>query len=434
MWGLLGSMVLGTAAWAGPAQDVKQLLDQGKFAEAYQQGRGQSQALGEPEFDFFFAIACLETGNATEGVLALERYQMLFPDNRNARFHLARGYYLIGEDARAREEFDALLPKANSDEISVFNRYLDAIRARESRYLPTASAYLEGGIGFDSNANAGAASSTINLPGLPTATLGNSALRKPSWYSHLAVGAQGTLPLAPGLALFGGFNGDGKYHFHDDARPFDQQNGHAQAGLSWLDGRRLWRGYAQVGGTWIDKSVYQNNYGVAGDLQWQLGELDNVMLGLRRSWLDYENNNAPRNSQLTTVNFGWNRLLPGEWRPSLQLGGWVGEEANKQNRDDLGRDLYGARLALAVTPAAKWGFSGGVSYQRSRYQAAYDPTLGINLNRRDDYWAADAGVAYYLDRNLSIRGELNYSKQQSNIELYSYDRSLAAVKVRYEFK
>jgi len=47
-------------------------------------------------------------GHYGEGVLALERYLLNRPDNVSARLQLGRGYYLLGDDAQAHTELEAL--------------------------------------------------------------------------------------------------------------------------------------------------------------------------------------------------------------------------------------------------------------------------------------------------------------------------------------
>ena len=106
IFALLAFACVALNAAAAPADDIKSLLEQGKPAEAYALGRNTPEALGDPAFDFYFGIAATDSGHAGEGVLALERYMLNFPDNANARLELARAYFTLGEDARAREEFE----------------------------------------------------------------------------------------------------------------------------------------------------------------------------------------------------------------------------------------------------------------------------------------------------------------------------------------
>ena len=128
-----------------PADDVKALLGLGKDREAYEIGKAAPEALGTPLFDFYFGVAALNAGVPGEGVLALERYLLQFPDNRSAKFQLARGYFILGEDHLAREEFSNLALASTATELDTITQFLDAIRARESRYKRTASAFAEVG-------------------------------------------------------------------------------------------------------------------------------------------------------------------------------------------------------------------------------------------------------------------------------------------------
>jgi hypothetical protein len=87
------------------------------------------------------------------------------------------------------------------------------------------------------------------------------------------------------------------------------------------------------------------------------------------------------------------------------------------------------RVSLSGSPAPKWGASTGAFYQLSDYKDP-DPQLGVT--RRDSYYGLDLAVSYTLRRNLSLRAEFLLSRNDSNIELFQYDRNLIALKLRYE--
>lgn len=207
-------------ALASPAAEVRRLVEAGRAAEAYALGREHPQEFGNPEFDFFFGIAAIDSGHAGEGVLALERYIVQFPENDRARLELARGYFVLGELARAREEFEAVAAKGPPAAVMAnIERFLDAIRAQESRYRPSASAYLEVGAGFDSNVNSGVGTPTLNVPLFGDVQLAQAGVRSGDRFLHLAAGGQITRPVAPGVTLFGGASYEGKLH----ATAFDRQ-------------------------------------------------------------------------------------------------------------------------------------------------------------------------------------------------------------------
>src|SRR3954462_12600836 len=131
---------------AAPADEVKALLDQNKAAEAYALGKRNPDQLGNPDFDFYYGVAAVDAGHAGEGVLALERYVANFPDNQAARLELARAYFVLGDNTRAREEFDVVQKNNPPPNVQAnIQRFMDAIRARESAYQTTGGFYAEMG-------------------------------------------------------------------------------------------------------------------------------------------------------------------------------------------------------------------------------------------------------------------------------------------------
>ena len=52
------------ALLAAPSDDIKALLEQGKAAAAYAEGKKYPEQLGDPAFDFFFGIAAIDAGHA----------------------------------------------------------------------------------------------------------------------------------------------------------------------------------------------------------------------------------------------------------------------------------------------------------------------------------------------------------------------------------
>jgi hypothetical protein len=423
---LLGAV----AASAAPADDVKALLDQGRSAEAYALGKKFPGELGNPVFDFYFGVAAIDTGHAGEGVLALERYIANFPDNLQARLELARGYFVLGDDARAREEFDLVMKAGPPPAVQAnIHRFLDAIRARESRYRTTAGFYLEAGIGTDSNVNAGVSSPNINLPVFGNVTITGAGVKTGDTFTHLGLGGHATFPIAPGIALFGAANGEFKLHHND--KQFDQYSYGAAGGLTYLKEKNLLRATASQSVLEVEGDRFRTVTGASGELHHQLDELQGLNGYLQYADLDYPGPNEIRTAKFYALGAGYRKAFIGAYQPLLTASLNYGEEDNLRNRPDLGRKLHGARVGVSLTPMPKWSLNAGLSYQRSKYMAP-DPLL--RTTRKDDYYAADASVSYAITRNLLVRGEYQHVKNDSNLALYEYNRNLFAVKLRYEFK
>ncbi len=418
-------------AWAAPADDVRALMEKGQAAQAYDLGKKHPESLGEPTFDFYFGIAAIDTGRAGEGVLALERYILTYPDNASARLQLARGYFALNEDARAREEFESvqrLNPPA--DVRATITRFLDAIRLRETRYTVSGGVYIEAGIGVDSNVNGGVQNAAIFLPNLGPVIIDNRGTRKSDRFTQIAAGGYISYPVAPGVALFGGAAGDRKMHVDEDQ--FDLANYSLTGGVSLLQEKHLLRFSATANSIDVDNERYRKSLGGGVEWQYQLDQLQAFNVGAQYARLRYAGTNSPRDADFNGLSAGYRRLLTHKWQPVIGAGLSVGkEDVLATGRDDLARDIRGARVNLSFTPAGKWGIAIGASIQKSTYKA---PDAFLGVARKDDYRALEASVTYLYDRNLSFRAEVTSSRNDSNIQLYEFPRDIYALKARYEFK
>jgi hypothetical protein len=423
-------MSVTSALHAAPADDIKALLGQGKSVEAYNLGSKNPDLLGQPEFDFYFGIAAIDSGHAGEGVLALERYIVNFPQNENARLELARGYFVLGENGRAREEFERVLKLSPPAAVRAnIERFLDAIRSRESLYTTTAGFFLEAGVGYDSNVSGGVGSSNINLPIFGNVQVSPSGVKAGSRFNWLAAGGQISKPVAPGVAVFAGAQADGKYN--NTNNQFDQQNIAASGGLTYIKNKNFYRFTASHAEVTVDDARFRDVNSIAGEWHHQLDELQTISPFVQYAQLRYTGNNIPRDADFYALGLGYRKSFIGDWQPLFTASVNGGQEHDIRGRPDLGRDLYGGRIAIAVTPAPKWGLSVGGSYQNSHYQG--EDTL-LLTTRKDDYYALDAVASYAYTRNLSARVELLLSKNDSNLSLYEYRRDTLAVKMRYDFK
>ena len=448
---IFGALVPSGSVLAAPADDIKLLLEQNKPVEAYQMGRASDDQLGIPLFDFYYGVASLDSGHAGEGVLALERYLLNYPDNRSARFQLARGYFILGEDQRAKDEFSALQEHAVGEEQVAINRYLDVIRSRESRYLPTSSAYIEMGIGFDDNINAGVSGgSAISIPGLGAFTIAQNGVsaKESDSYSLISVGGQMTYPVAPGVAFFAAAAADMKQYGKQNNDQFDQYSYGGFGGISYLKDKNLYKLALGISQLAVDQQNYVQTTSLNGEWNHQYDDFNRFTLGGQIAQLAYDdtyvyltkdkvggkvfNRSSDRSSDLYAISGTWTRAFVLPYQPLLTASINYGQERNQNNIDNLSRDMWGGRVGINLTPAPQWGVSAGVSYQKSQYQGAFS---GAGTpSREDDSWMGDASLSYFYSRELTLKVEAQVTNQHSNISMFTYDRNVLNFKARYDFK
>jgi hypothetical protein len=431
--GVLAAIALARAslAAAAPADEVKALLDQRNPKAAYELAKQNPGEIGNPAFDFYFGVAAIDSGHAGEGVLALERYVINYPDNQQARLELARGYFVLGEDARAREEFNGVLKaEPPADVRANIERFINALDARQSSYRTTTGVYAELGFGHDSNANGGVGSAGISLPVFGSVRVAPNGVKVPSDFTWVALGGEIIHPVAPGFAVFANGRVDGKFNEGGLPSQFDQNNIAVNGGFTYLNDKSLYRVTATHATVEVDNKRFRDVDGIAGEMSYQLDELQSVGPFLQYARLAYTGDNRPRDSDFYIGGVNYRRAFIGPYQPLLTLSASLGDEHNVRNRPDLGRGVWGGRVGVAVTPAPKWSASAGASYQRSNYSGV-DPLLLVT--RKDDYYAIDATVGYAFSRSLSLRGEVIMTDNKSNLELYEYKRNVYAVKLRYDF-
>lgn len=428
---LASSLVLALPpAIAAPADDMKALLERGQARQAWELGRKTPGELGKPEFDYFFGIAAIDSGEPADGVLALERYLLNNPGSVVARLELGRGYFMLGDTPRAREMFDEVLRLNPPAEVrGRIDRLLAAIREKEAAFKTSVSAFFEGTYGHDSNANSGIGQDTITLPLFGTLQLAQDGKETSDRFHGIALGGQVNVPLKPGLSFFAGAQLDSRNY--DKVGQFDQRTTGGAAGFSLTRDPDQFRLSFSANQLHVQSQKYRSLQ--AATLEWNrsIDTRRGFSVYLQQARLQYAGDNRVRDADVQTLGAGWRQSLDGVWQPFLSLGLNVGREDNKRNRDDLGRDTYGARAGLGLSVTSRINAALSLNWQESKYKA-FDDFLGAK--REDRFLSIEAALGYALTPNLGARLELSHSNNDSNLALFEYKRNVVAAKLRYDFK
>jgi outer membrane protein len=418
-----------STAFAAPADEVRAMVEAGRGADAYARCNSLDPDT-EPAVDLWCGIAAVDAGRAVVGVLALERYTLRFPDDTRARLELARAYFYAGDDRRARAEFEAVLATDPPAAVRVgIQRYLDALLPREGEYTTQITGFVEAGGGYDSNANAGVSQADIGLPVLGPVTVVPGGVKKGDGFAALAAAIQINHPVAPGWWINGSAWGNGT--FYGQAHDFDLANLGVALGGRYQAGRNVYAltyAHAEI---LLDGSQFRRSDGVALEWRRMLSERDMVTLAPQYARVSYSDANTARNADYGAVGVGYRRWWLTAWQPVMNVSAYGGEEHNREGFPFLGRKLWGASADVTVSPSPYWALTAGGGYQRSNYDGSYPI---IDTTRHDDNWFVNVGATYLFARHWSVRLEYQYTKNNSNLALFDYDRDLVAVKVRYDFR
>ena len=131
------------------------LIEMGRYQEAYIMGQaGLFDYEGEPNFDFAYGLAALESGRPDEAVFAFERIAASNPNQQRVKLELARAYFLSENYAASETLFLEVLERNPTDNVRAnIQAFLQLIDQAQSS-VETAVAWSGGvRVGSDSNIN-----------------------------------------------------------------------------------------------------------------------------------------------------------------------------------------------------------------------------------------------------------------------------------------
>ena len=424
-------LLLASNVCAAPADDVRKLLEQGNHGEAYRVAKMTPGELGNPAFDFYFGVAAVNSGKTSEGILALERYLLNFPDNQTARLELARGYFLLNDDGRARDELDAVLAtNPPADIAKVVREYLTAMSAREARHKTTYAFSVELGGGRDSNVQSGVSDPNITLPIFGDITLADTALGTGDRFTNVALAGRVSVPVRARWSVFAQVAADLKQYRVADI--YDQNTYSGATGFTFSRDKSLYKFTLGKSTQTLDNSRYRDTWSLGADYGRQIAEAGVLTLGTQFAKFGYEGDNAIRNADYYSFQSGYRHLFSGALRTELEGSVSVArEEITRDGFEALSRNLLGGRFGAIVSPLPAWTVGAGATYLKSNYRAE-DPLLLVT--RRDEYIAYDVSVNFAFTPHWSARGEYLVSHNKSNLPLYEYKRRIGQLKLRYDFR
>ena len=432
MAGLLLAL-LALPAWAAvDLNHLRGLVDAGKSAQAYEYARRYlREAQGGPRFDLYYGIAAIDSGHASEGVLALERVLKRQPDNHLARLELARGYFLLEEYPRSRQEFERVLASNPPDPVKAnINRYLDAIRLKEGIYYTTATFYVDAGGGYDTNANSGPTDSLIDTR-LGTTTLSAESTEQDDTFLSLGLGTQFNSPLTPAWSIYGNLDLTTRQYSQQDEFSYLTIDG--RFGLSWRTGRQLYRAGAYAQSYILDGKRYREIAALNANWRYQTDKKTLVEAYGQYGSLSYPDNGV-NDATMRSLGVGLARNLSARWSPmlfgSLAFGHDSPDESGQTAKAETERDYYWLRAGVQVSPTDQLALTGALIWQASEY-GAEDPVFGTT--RQDDYLGADLSLNWLASRHWSARLGAVYSNNDSTIAIYDYSRTQVFASLRYSY-
>jgi outer membrane protein len=408
---------------------AKQLIAERKAREAYQLLMPlQSKRAGEIEYDYLLGIAALDAGDAEQAVFALERVLAVDPNYLQARAEIARAYFVLGEKENARREFETVSKSGKLPEQAQTNvdKYLTLLTPQQT-FL---NGFIEASVGYDSNVNSATNSNLIAIPALGGALgqINPLGTQLPTGFAGVAAGASVSHALSNEWWLLGNAGYAGQFNF--EHTQFNTGTIDISAGLRWNRGPNALVALAQGQSFQVDNTQYRRSIG--GTAQWlhNLSARQQVTVYGQYAELRYPDQ-SPRNADRAIGGLAYSQAFEGDYLPVAFASGYAGDERDINDAFPyLGFKPAGVRLGGQLTLRPTLVGFGSFGYEYRSYNGT-DPLF--LTTRRDNQYDVIVGVNYIFAPKWTLRPQVGYTRVISNIELNSYDRTVASVALRRDF-
>lgn len=447
---LLAAFCLATFAIPAMAEvdlpGARKLLEQGKAKSAYQQlAPHEFELAGNLEYDYLLGIAALESGQPATASMIFERILSAHPDHAGARLDMARAWLALGQKERAKKEFLAL-QQLNPPESArrVIEQNLGQIEQQEKAEAgPQTSGYIEGGLGYDDNITSitGSFSQAVQQTyGLVGITPTGNAVQREDFYISLGGGLAYTAPIKPDMKFIA--NLDARQRSYLAENDFDTTLLTAQGGVQWKQEQHTWKAILQAQSSWQEgastsnpkPSLDRNLLGAVVDWRYQLSAYDQAGLSLQIAQVRYPDTSYSNNNQFT-LSGNWLHMMEGTLRPLLFSNVYYTHEDATQklaNGTDYSRAISGLRVGGQISLSGELDAFGLIGYQLRR-----DDDVGAranNIRGEDQLTDLTLGLNWKWRKDWSLTPRVTFMHNESNIPLYSFDRTDLSVMLRRDFR
>lgn len=432
---LLAVLMISNPAVAAPdglLTQANQLMKSGKAKQAYTLLIPyQSELAGNENYDYLLGIAALDSGRANEAVFALERVLAVNPNNLQARAEIAKAYFATGEIVASQNEFETVQQQNPPTEVSAtIEKFLGAIERAKSGERTTIRAYVEGTLGDDSNVNSATSVGQVAIPlfGGAISTLSANGQELSDTFGSVAVGGNVRHSFTPEWSVFGSANFNQRINSSQDT--FNTGGVDVSAGVSLTRGDNSYSVSLQTQDFSIDNDLFRNAQGATAQWLRGLDDSSQVSAYYQYTELHYPGRDI-QDANRYILGGAYARALGGEYTPTVYLGGYLGDEAEQAaNVSFLGHQPLGIRAGGEMKLNPQTTLFTAASVEERRYGGT-DPLFLVT--RQDTQYDLRVGVSYVPAPNWAITPQIGFTRNDSNIVVNEYDRTVVSVVVRRNF-
>ena len=267
---LFASAHLLAAEDQSPVPAMEALVTQEQYQQAFALGQENlNEWEGDPDFDYIFSLAALESGDANDSFFALERVAATATDSglrALARLELARAYFVTNNLTAPENLFNAVLatnPPPNVQQNIQF--FLQLSAARQNAQTPTLNWTVSPVIGSDSNANSATSNGLIDTPLIGQIELDPAGQETEDNFSNTTLTMAYQYPFTRDRSLNFNLNLSPLNNFDTDQ--FDIDNVRGELAYNWGNEAHRFKHGISTGKVNLDQNGFQKS--LALDSSWQ---------------------------------------------------------------------------------------------------------------------------------------------------------------------
>jgi outer membrane protein len=385
---------------------------------------------GDTDYDYLFGLAGVESGNVTRGIFALERVLAVDPADKDARAEMAKAHFMLGETEASKNEFNNVLQQnPDAETKKTIEKLLTAIQKIDGT-TTTFGAYLDFGLGWDSNVNSAPGINAIAVPlfGGAILDLGNSAKEQSDNFMAMAGGISFRYPFTRQLSIFGTASGNSK--INGSETEFDTSALDFNLGLQYRQSQNNFTFSLQDNQFDLNGESFRRASGATAQWLHNFNAKNQAGLYFQYSGLRFAGNRI-RNADRSIIGVNAAHVFDGSLTPVLFASLYAGKEDARSGRADFfDQDIYGARLGGQLNLNNKMQFYSSVAYEHRKND---ENDITFLKRRDDDQYDVTLGLNYFPARDWTIKPQFSYTKNDSNFELNQFDRKILGINVRKDF-
>lgn len=400
---------------------AENLLAGGHARNAYELLRAYEPDLtGNPYFDYLLGVAALDTGRVGEAILSLQRAAAAAPEFSGARMELARAHFEAREFAEARTIFVSLLGENPPPPIhELIDSYINAIDSENAASPNRFAPYGELTAGYDSNANG--STDDQQFMGF---TLSPENQATDSAFIEAAAGFDWHLPRS---ATFGWFVGArASYRDNPDAEFVDAGVVSGLAGANWRSGAFFGSVSVNAYGATRDGESNEAYGGAKVLLGRSIGDRWDVSASLQSGALRYDESIEVLDVNRTLYTLGTSYQFAPRGRIRFEFIG--GDDNAQQSGSPYGNSKSGGRITLRTGFGENAHFLASAGSLGSEFDGLF---FGSRREDRQDSVLLQFEFHDVWIDGLTLAPGLRYVDNDSDIALYTYDRTEFGLLIRW---